>query len=102
MTKKERDRARVEAADIYVRSILSGNEKTTFLLPNREIAAAVFNELKEIAGSLNVTIKKQGSKWVVVAKGSGKVLGRHGSRSEAEAQLRAIEASKARRKGGKK
>jgi len=41
-----------------------------------------------------VTISRRGSKWVVKAKKSGKVLGRHSSREKALAQLRAIEANK--------
>lgn len=43
-------------------------------------------------------IVKRGDKWVVKAKGTNKTLGVHPTRSEALAQLRAIEASKARRK----
>ncbi len=42
-------------------------------------------------------IIKRGKKYLVVAEGSGKVLGRHPSRAKAAAQLAAIEASKARR-----
>jgi hypothetical protein len=41
-------------------------------------------------------IVKKGSKYQVRSK-SGDLLGTHGSRKEALAQLRAIEASKARR-----
>lgn len=42
-------------------------------------------------------IKKQGSKYVVKSSG-GRTLGTHQTRKEALAQLRAVEASKARRK----
>lgn len=46
-------------------------------------------------------IKKRGSKWVVVKKGTTKVYGAHDTRQEAVAQLRALyasEAEKGRRK----
>lgn len=46
-------------------------------------------------------IRKKGNKYQVVAKSTGKVLGSHATRAEALKQLRAIEASKARRKGKK-
>ena len=39
-------------------------------------------------------IRKQGSKWVVLTHDGSRVLGRHKTRSEAEAQLRAVEARK--------
>lgn len=39
-----------------------------------------------------MTIRKQGSKWVLTTKGGGRVLGRHGTRAAAERQERAIEA----------
>ena len=41
-------------------------------------------------------IKQVGSKYVVTTRSGSRVLGTHGSRAEALAQLRAIEASKAR------
>lgn len=44
-------------------------------------------------------IERRGAKWVVLS-GTGKVLGTHGSRAAALAQLRAVEASK-RRRGGR-
>jgi hypothetical protein len=47
-----------------------------------------------------MVIKKEGRKWVVRSR-KGKLLGRHSSKAEALAQLRAVEASKARRKGRK-
>ena len=46
-------------------------------------------------------IKKRGSKWVVVKKGTTRVYGTHDTRQEAVAQLRALyasEAEKGRRK----
>lgn len=43
-------------------------------------------------------IEKRGGKWVVLS-GIGKVLGRHKSEAEADAQLKAIEISKARAAG---
>lgn len=46
-------------------------------------------------------IRKKGSKWVVYSH-KGKVLGTHSSRADAVAQLGAIEASKARRKQGRR
>ena len=46
-------------------------------------------------------IRKKGSKWVVYSH-KGKVLGTHSSRADAVAQLGAIEASKARRKKGRR
>ena len=39
------------------------------------------------------TIEKQGSKWVVKSK-KGKTLGKHATKKDALAQLRAIEISK--------
>lgn len=45
-----------------------------------------------------MVIKKEGSRWVVRSK-KGRKLGSHGTKKEALAQLRAVEASKARRKG---
>lgn len=47
-------------------------------------------------------IAKRGSKWVVLDSTGTKILGTHPSKADAEAQLRAIEASKARRGKGKK
>lgn len=41
-------------------------------------------------------IVQRGGMWVVTSR-SGRVLGRHKTRAEARAQLRAVEASKARR-----
>lgn len=41
-------------------------------------------------------IVKEGSQWVVKSK-AGKVLGKHKTKKEAEAQLKAVEASKSRR-----
>ena len=45
--------------------------------------------------------QKRGSKWVVVSKESGKVKGTHGSKAEADAQVRALYANvpESRRKG---
>lgn len=45
-----------------------------------------------------MVIKKEGSQWVVRSK-KGRKLGSHRTKKEALAQLRAVEASKARRKG---
>lgn len=45
-----------------------------------------------------MVIKKEGSRWVVRSK-KGRKLGSHRTKKEALAQLRAVEASKARRKG---
>ena len=38
-------------------------------------------------------IKKSGSKWQVVNKDTGRVLGTHPSKAKAEAQLRAVYAN---------
>lgn len=46
-----------------------------------------------------MTIKKRGGKQVLVSKKTGKVLGRHRTKAEAEAQESAIQISKARRAG---
>ena len=43
-----------------------------------------------------MVIEREGSEWVVKSEDGSKVLGRHKSKADAEAQLRAIEASKAR------
>jgi len=42
-------------------------------------------------------IKKEGSKYVLRAKSTGRVLGRHTSRAKAQAQERAIQANKRRK-----
>lgn len=42
----------------------------------------------------NHYIRKRGDKWVIVQKGTGKVLSEHSSRTKAEASFRAMEASK--------
>ena len=42
----------------------------------------------------NHYIRRRGSQWVIVQKGTGKVLSRHSSRAKAEASFRAMEASK--------
>lgn len=39
-------------------------------------------------------IKKRGGKWVIVQKGTGKVLSTHDSREKAEASFRAMEMHK--------
>lgn len=44
-----------------------------------------------------MVVKKEGNKYVVRSK-AGKKLGEHTTRAAAERQLRAVEASKARRK----
>lgn len=44
-------------------------------------------------------IKKRGSKWVLISKTTGKVLGTHGTKKEAEKQEAAINISKARAAG---
>lgn len=45
-----------------------------------------------------MTIKKEGGKFVLRAKGSGKVLGKHSTKAGAERQERAILAAKAKAK----
>lgn len=42
----------------------------------------------------NHYIRKRGTKWVIVQKGTGRVLSRHDTRAKAEASFRAMEASK--------
>lgn len=39
-------------------------------------------------------IRRRGDEWVIVQKGTGRVLSRHSSRAKAEASFRAMEASK--------
>lgn len=39
-------------------------------------------------------VAKEGSEWVVRAESTGKVLGRHKTKRDALAQLRAVEANK--------
>lgn len=46
-------------------------------------------------------IKKRGSRWVLLSKSSGRVLGTHGTKKDAEKQERAIQLSKARAAGHK-
>lgn len=43
-------------------------------------------------------VVKRGRKWLFVAEKTGKVLGRHNTKEEAEAQARAVEAAKANAK----
>lgn len=47
---------------------------------------------------VGMAVKKRGNKYVVTPKNSNKVLGTHSSKSAAERQLRAIEASKNKKK----
>lgn len=49
-----------------------------------------------------MAVRKRGNKFVVTNKAGTKVLGTHNTRAAANRQLRAIEASKARRRKGKK
>jgi hypothetical protein len=42
----------------------------------------------------NRYIKKRGGKWVILQKGTGKVLSEHESKEKAEASFRAMMASK--------
>jgi hypothetical protein len=42
----------------------------------------------------NHYIKKRGGQWVIVQKGTGKVLSTHASKADAEASFRAMQASK--------
>ena len=44
-------------------------------------------------------IRKSGSKFKLVKKGSGKVMGTHATRAKAEAQRRAIYANEGKRQG---
>ena len=46
-------------------------------------------------------IKKQGRLWLLVSISTGKVLGRHKTKKDAERQERAIQISKARAAGHK-
>ena len=46
-----------------------------------------------------MTIRKRGKKFVLLSKGSGRVLGTHPSKKAAAAQEAAININKARRKG---
>lgn len=43
-------------------------------------------------------LRKKGSSWEVLAKSTGKVLGKHPSKAQAVKQLQAIEISKAKKK----
>jgi hypothetical protein len=56
----------------------------------------VKEEIDLNAELLNEVIKQRGDNWVVMNKAETKVLGTHPSKTKALAQLRAIEASKAR------
>lgn len=49
---------------------------------------------KEAAAMILMRIEQRGSEWVVLPENGDKVLGKHKTKAEAEAQLRAIEASK--------
>lgn len=43
-------------------------------------------------------VAKEGNEWVVRSESTGKVLGRHKTKREANAQLRAVEANKHKKK----
>lgn len=47
-----------------------------------------------------MSIRKQGRQWEVTNRAGTRVLGRHATKAEAQAQLRAIEAAKAARASG--
>jgi hypothetical protein len=47
-----------------------------------------------VAGDGYRYVRKRGDEWVVVQKGSGRVLSRHKTRAQAEASFRAMMASK--------
>lgn len=47
-----------------------------------------------MAGQVEKKVGKEGNEWVVRSESTGKVLGRHKTKREANAQLRAIEANK--------
>ncbi len=49
-----------------------------------------------------MSVKKRGNKWVVTDKTGKKVLGEHPTKDAADRQLRAVEASKAKKKRKKK
>lgn len=42
----------------------------------------------------NPWIRKRGSEWVIIQRGTGKVLSRHATKAKAEAAFRAMEWSK--------
>ncbi len=42
----------------------------------------------------NPWIRRRGSEWVIIQRGTGRVLSRHSSREKAEASFRAMERSK--------
>lgn len=46
----------------------------------------------------NPYIQKRGKSWVILQKGTGKVLSRHATKAKAEASFRAMEWSKHRAK----
>jgi DNA-binding IclR family transcriptional regulator len=52
-----------------------------------------------MSDNIEKKVAKEGSEWVVRATSTGRVLGRHKTKREAERQLRAIEANKHTPKG---
>lgn len=53
-------------------------------------------QTREVNKILNEVIRKEGSKWVLYSKDGNRVLGRHDTKKEAEAQETAINISKAK------
>lgn len=52
-----------------------------------------------MSDNMEKKVGKEGNEWVVRSASTGKVLGRHKTKRDAEAQLRAIEANKHSPKG---
>lgn len=62
-------------------------------LPGTWWDAATSERLTGMAITGNRYVKKRGSKWVVIQRGTGRVLSHHDTKREAEASFRAMEAS---------
>lgn len=79
--------------DAYIAccALVSGEIATTWVCDLWE-AREAFSSMAQ----KDYTIEQRGDKWVLLAKGSGEVLGTHGSKEDAEAQEQAIQASKAK------
>lgn len=61
---------------------------------NGDVVRVHLHDKSEVRQHHNPYIKKRGDKWVIVQKGTGRVLSTHDTREKAEASFRAMEMSK--------
>jgi hypothetical protein len=61
--------------------------------PNADDSASAGMEREAIRHQANQYIKKSGDEWVIIQKGTGKILSHHNTEDEAEAAFRAMESN---------